>query len=90
MTAIVRRLGEFMRNGRPGLEPHLECVLTLTGDCMVAVVYAPNRWGVSAIALNRLLLTGRSTERVLLWARRELASGARVAWLLADELDALA
>ena len=67
----------------------IECVMLLTGSAMAATIYAPNQWGVAFLCLNRWLLTGRQTDRVLLWARRELASGKRVAWLLAEELDAL-
>lgn len=68
----------------------MEIVTTLTGDAVAAVVIEPNRWGVAVLALNRWLMAGRRTEGVLLWARRELASGKRVSWLLADELDRLA
>lgn len=78
-----------MREGGASLKPRLECVMTLVSDRVVAVVFEPNRWGVSALALNRWLLTDRPTGPVLLWARRELASGKRVSWLLAEELDGL-
>lgn len=78
-----------MRDAEIGPGPRLECVFDLMGDTVAAVVIEPNRWGVSLLAVNRWLLRGRRTEPVLLWARRELASGKRVSWLLAAELDAL-
>lgn len=35
-------------------------------------------------------LSAHDRDRVLSWARREIAQGKRVSWLLADELDDLA
>ena len=90
MAATVRRVGERMRDVGLGHSPRLECAFGLVSDRVAAVVFGPNRWGVSALVINRWLLRGRQTEPVLLWARRELATGARAAWLLADELDDLA
>jgi hypothetical protein len=62
----------------------------LQGDRLAAVVYGPVVAGYPRIRLNRTLLSGDRLDRVLSWARRELARGARVSWLLADELDDLA
>ena len=67
----------------------LRIVADLHGGWLAAVVYGANTSGHSLLRLNRAMLTGDSFDRVLSWARRELARGARVAWLLADELDAL-
>lgn len=86
---MVRGLGEPMHDSDRSRLARLECVMALTGSVVAATVYEPNQWGVAYLCLNRWLLRGRRTEPVLLWARRELASGKRVSWLLADELDAL-
>lgn len=76
-----------MRGGEQG---RIECVLTLENPRIAAIVYGPNCWGTAVLWLNRRVAHGRRPINLLLWARRELASGKRVSWLLADELDDLA
>lgn len=56
---------------------------------MAAVVYGSNRDGHTLLRLNRTALTGSDFDHVLLWARREVARGKRVSWLLPGDLDDL-
>lgn len=57
---------------------------------VAAHAYEPDANGTPLLRLNRALLSGNDFDRVLSWARRELALGKRVSWLLADELADLA
>lgn len=62
----------------------------LSGRSMAAVVYGPDAHGHPQLRLNRSLLSGQDFDHVLSWARREIALGKRISWLLADELAGLA
>lgn len=64
----------------------MKIVDDLHGDYVAAHVYEPDANGHPLLRLNRALLFGDDFDRVLSWARRELALGKRVSWLLADEL----
>lgn len=68
----------------------LKIVGDLHGDNVAALIYGPKATGQPVLSLNRALLSGDDFDRVLSWARREIALGKRVSWLLADELSALA
>jgi hypothetical protein len=59
----------------------------LRGAEIAVVVYAPGLAGHVLVRLNRSLLSSnQNMERVLLWARREIAQGKRLSWLLADDM----
>jgi hypothetical protein len=79
-----------MRDSRAGVESALQVTRDLDCDTVAAVVYGPNRHGKSLLRMNGVMLSGQHSHMVLSWARRELARGKRVAWLLADQLDGLA
>lgn len=68
----------------------LRIIDDLRGADLAALVYGPNASGNPLLRLNRALLSGDDFDRVLSWARRELALGKRGALLLADELADLA
>lgn len=79
-----------MRDTGATIRPALRITDDLQGDAVVATVYWSETVGYALLRLNRSLLTGQDFDRVLSWARREIARGARVSWLLADELAELA
>lgn len=79
-----------MRDARAAASPSLRITDDLQGDGAVAVVYWSEAVGFALLRLNRSLLTGQDFDRVLSWARREIARGARMSLLLADELADLA
>lgn len=79
-----------MRDANASVGPALGITDDLDCETTAAVVYGPNSYGESLLRLNRSMLTGNRADRVLSWARREIALGKRVSWLLADELAALA
>lgn len=79
-----------MREASTGTAGMLRIVDDLRAVMVAAVVYGPNRRGYAVLRLNPALLDAPDYDRVLSWARRELASGKRIARLLADELGGLA
>lgn len=62
----------------------------LRGRNLAAVVYGSNGSGECRLLLNIELITLAGRGLVLSWARREIARGTRVSWLLGDELADLA
>lgn len=79
-----------MREARTGVRPALRIVDDLRGDILAATVYWSEEVGYALLRLNRALLAGDDFDHVLSWARREIARGARMSLLLADELADLA
>lgn len=63
---------------------------SIGGYRLCAVIQHVDQARPPLLQVNPILVNGERSTAVLSWARRELASGARVAWLLADELDDLA
>lgn len=62
----------------------------LSGEHVAALLANVNQGLSPSVRLNVRLLNESDRDRVLSWARREIALGKRVSWLLADELDGLA
>lgn len=79
-----------MHDAGATIKPSLKIAGDLQGDLLIALVYWSEPIGYALLRLNRSLLTAQDFDRVLSWARREIAQGTCVSLLLADELDDLA
>lgn len=78
-----------MRDVQGAGRARLDVLADLAGDSLAAAVYRSGKAGYALLRINARLVTPGSYSRVVAWARRRLAQGADISWLLADELSRL-